>query len=175
MILSTEAGITNIKKYSSLNTEERDRMQKGGNEKFKLNVTNVNDKFHSHRALQYRFEVSIELQQLALGLSEYDSDMSTNYASPNKSLIYYPEQKKKLTQALELEGMQQDVEWLQIQYQILTRDLKKKIDRNFYLSKLEEIGKKFVEKQQQKQVQQKQIHNQNDVFQSFSALMKKQN
>lgn len=41
-----------------------------------------------------------------MGLSEYDSDISTNYASPNKSIIDYPEQKKRLTKALELEGMQ---------------------------------------------------------------------
>ncbi|CAD8136884.1 unnamed protein product [Paramecium pentaurelia] len=169
MILSTEPGVTNIKKYSQLNAEERERMQKGGNEKFQLNVTNVNDKFHSHKALQYRFE-------LALGLSEFDSDISTNYASPNKSLSYYPEQKKRLNKALELEGIEQDIEWMQIQYQILTRDLKKKIDKNFYLTKLEEIGKKLVEKQKQKQkqVQKKQTSNQNDVFSSFSALLKKQ-
>ncbi|CAK55724.1 unnamed protein product (macronuclear) [Paramecium tetraurelia] len=174
MILSTEAGVTNIKKYSQLSAEERDKLMKGGNEKFKLNVNDVNDKFHSHKALQYRFEVFIELQQLALGLSEYDSDVSTNYASPNKSFIYYPEQKKRLSKALELGGSQQDIEWIQIQYQILSRDLKNKIDKNHYLTRLEEIGKKMVEKQQQKQVQKKQTYNQNDVFSSFSALMKKQ-
>ncbi|CAD8051956.1 unnamed protein product [Paramecium sonneborni] len=167
MILSTEAGTTKIKKYSQLDAEEMDKVKKGGNYKFKLNVQNTNDKFHSNKALQYRFE-------LALGLSEYDSDMSTNYASPNKSTIYQPEQKKRLAKVLEIEGMQQDIEWLQIQYQILTRDFKKKVDKNYYLTKIEEIGKKFLEKEKQKQVLQKQIISQNDVFSSFSALLKKQ-
>lgn len=62
-------------------------MRRGGNSKFKENVGNVNLKFYSQQAILYRFEVLIALIQLALGLSQHDSELSTNNVSPNKSFI----------------------------------------------------------------------------------------
>ncbi|KAM3129782.1 hypothetical protein pb186bvf_018173 [Paramecium bursaria] len=127
--------VLNIKKFKHISQEEKEKFKRGGNQSFIKYCGKDDNKFHSIEAHNYRLQLSLGLQYESETDDQSQDSIDLKVSTYEKSLIQ---------QFIKNQGLQTDIQWIKLQYQILNTDIRDKVNNRYYYGLMLKMAKEIT-------------------------------